>query len=91
MSIRLIENEIHRSLATREPEVICIKGYWGVGKTFAWNRYLEQARNRKNGIALKHYAYVSLFGITSLVSKSGVSSSFRVKSGEIRCQFVFSR
>ena len=66
MSIRLIENEIHRSLATREPEVICIKGYWGVGKTFAWNRYLEQARNRKNGIALKHYAYVFLFGITSL-------------------------
>ena len=46
--------------------MICIKGYWGVGKTFAWNRYLEQARNRKNGIALKHYAYVSLFGITSL-------------------------
>ena len=32
----------------------------------AWKRYLEQARNRKGGIALKYCAYVSLFGVTSL-------------------------
>ncbi len=66
MSLQLIEHEIRQSLATTEPEVICIKGHWGVGKTFAWKRYLEQARARKHGIALRHYAYVSLFGITSL-------------------------
>jgi hypothetical protein len=66
MSIHLIEQEIQRSLATPDPEVICIKGDWGVGKTFAWNQYLQQAKGANNGIALPRYAYVSLFGITSL-------------------------
>ena len=66
MSIQLIENEIRRSLATAEPEVICIRGHWGVGKTYSWNRYFNDARAEKDGVTLKHYAYVSLFGITSL-------------------------
>jgi len=66
VSITLIENEIRRLLSTKEPEVVCISGRWGVGKTFAWRRYLEDAHGRKEGIALKRYAYVSLFGINSL-------------------------
>lgn len=65
MSMLVIEKQISRFLSTETPEVLSIKGAWGVGKTFAWNRYLNQARQQKR-IALAHYAYVSLFGIDTL-------------------------
>jgi hypothetical protein len=65
MSIELIENEIRRFLSAAEPEVICISGRWGVGKTYAWNHYLGDALAAKT-LALSHYAYVSLFGVNSL-------------------------
>jgi hypothetical protein len=66
MSIALVEQEIRRLLATRDADVVCISGHWGVGKTYAWNKYLKEAKGRPGGIALGHYSYVSLFGITSL-------------------------
>ena len=65
MSIQLIEGEIRRFLSTTEPEVICISGHWGVGKTFAWNRFLKETLSSR-AIALKQYSYVSLFGVNSL-------------------------
>jgi hypothetical protein len=65
MSILLVEGEVRRFLSSRQPEVISITGRWGVGKTFAWKHYLADAQ-AKGGIALKRYAYVSLFGINSL-------------------------
>ena len=65
MSTELIEREIQRFLASEEPEVACISGRWGVGKTYAWNRYLRDALAAKK-VALSHYAYVSLFGVNSL-------------------------
>ncbi len=65
MSIDVIENQIGRFLAREAPEVMSIKGAWGVGKTYAWNKYLVNAKNQ-NKIALKKYSYVSLFGINSL-------------------------
>lgn len=65
MSTALVAAEIRRFLASSEPEVLCIKGKWGVGKTFAWLSYLEAAQ--LNGeLALDRYAYVSLFGHNSL-------------------------
>lgn len=65
MSAAQVAVEIARFLASPEPEVLCISGRWGVGKTFAWNRYLEEARDNDK-VALKSYAYVSLFGRRSL-------------------------
>lgn len=65
MSVAIVEDEVKRFLATKSPEVLCISGHWGVGKTFAWNRFLEQARDAK-AIALSRYAYASLFGQNSL-------------------------
>lgn len=65
MSIKLVESEIRRFLSTDDPEVVCISGQWGVGKTFAWNRYLKEAQ-REHKITLPRYSYVSLFGINSL-------------------------
>jgi hypothetical protein len=65
MSLALIKSEIERFLADTEPAVLCISGAWGVGKTFAWNRYLQDAQ-RRQAIGLDHYAYVSLFGNNGL-------------------------
>ncbi|SDZ81989.1 hypothetical protein SAMN05660420_00469 [Desulfuromusa kysingii] len=65
MSIDILESQIARFLASEAPEVMSIKGAWGVGKTYAWNKYLVSAKNQKK-IALKKYSYVSLFGVNSL-------------------------
>lgn len=65
MSIKLVKVEIKRFLKSSEPEVLCIKGKWGVGKTFTWNGYLKQAQLDKN-IGLSNYSYVSLFGKNSI-------------------------
>ena len=62
MSIALVEKEIARFLASTEPEVLCLRGKWGVGKTYSWNAFLRQAKD-KGEIALKSYSYVSLFGV----------------------------
>ena len=65
MSLKLVESEVRRFLSTKEPEVICLSGRWGVGKTFAWKRYLKDAQAAQT-IGLKRYSYVSLFGVNSL-------------------------
>jgi hypothetical protein len=65
MSIEIVKAEIMRFLASKEPEVLCISGKWGVGKTYSWKQFLKNARNN-NSIAFERYAYVSLFGINSL-------------------------
>ena len=65
MSTALIAAEIRRFLASSEPEVLCIKGKWGVGKTFAWRKFLSDAQ-KAGSCKLGHYSYVSLFGLNSL-------------------------
>jgi len=65
MSIKKLEGELKRFLRTEEPEVICIKGKWGVGKTYSWNYFISNAV-REDAVALGRYSYVSLFGLNSL-------------------------
>ena len=65
MSVELLEKEIRRFLTSLDAEVLCISGKWGVGKTFAWNKYLKEA-DKAGTIGLKRYSYVSLFGRNSL-------------------------
>jgi hypothetical protein len=65
MSIKLVNDEIARFLARSDPEVLCIRGKWGVGKTYTWRERLREAQ-QANKIGLKRYSYVSLFGINSL-------------------------
>ncbi|MFN5119281.1 MAG: hypothetical protein ACK5JJ_14390 [Cyanobacteriota bacterium] len=52
-------------MAEADAEVLALRGKWGVGKTFSWNRILEEA-NRSGPICRQRYAYLSLFGISSL-------------------------
>jgi hypothetical protein len=65
MSIELVTKAIDRFLSRPDAEVLCIRGKWGVGKTFAWQRRIEAAQKAKS-IKLLRYSYVSLFGVNSL-------------------------
>lgn len=64
-STSIVQDEIARFLKSSEPEVLCITGDWGVGKTYTWTAALDRAR-RGRQIGLSRYSYVSLFGIGSL-------------------------
>ncbi|MCD9519482.1 KAP family NTPase [Photobacterium phosphoreum] len=63
MPVSLVKKQIQKFLASDKPEVLAIKGGWGVGKTFSWKAYTEEF---KDNCALKHYSYVSLFGVNSI-------------------------
>jgi hypothetical protein len=65
MSAVRARDEILRFLKSPMPEVLCITGKWGVGKTYCWKQTLVQAQS-SSAIALNRYAYVSLFGQNSL-------------------------
>jgi hypothetical protein len=65
MSTALVVEEIRRFLASDTAEVLCIRGRWGIGKTYAWRRYLEEMR-ASGKLEPQDYAYVSLFGLNSL-------------------------
>jgi hypothetical protein len=60
-----IETEIRRFLADASPEVLCIRGEWGVGKTYAWKKFLKEAL-ANTSVRLNTYSYVSLFGLSSI-------------------------
>jgi hypothetical protein len=59
-STDIVRSEINRFLRSSEPEVICVTGDWGVGKTYTWQTELDAAR-AKNEIGLTRYSYASLF------------------------------
>lgn len=63
MSVELVKEQVRRFLSTDTPEVLAIKGDWGVGKTYSWEQYIEEF---KTECTLKSYSYVSLFGINSI-------------------------
>lgn len=65
MSTELVKLQIKKFLSSDIPEVLAIKGDWGVGKTHCWDKYIEEF---KSECALKSYSYVSLFGINSIDS-----------------------
>lgn len=65
MSVEVIKHKIVQFLSSSEPEVMAIKGEWGVGKTFSWKKFLKEAAS-ENKVILDRYSYVSLFGINSL-------------------------
>lgn len=65
MSIETIKSQISSFLNSDTPEVIAIRGKWGVGKTFFWKQFLKQAQ-KNDLIRLQEYSYVSLFGINSI-------------------------
>ena len=65
MSVEIAQGEIERFLKEPQPEVLVIKGSWGVGKTYAWQQILSNI-NKDNKLSRSRYTYVSLFGVNSL-------------------------
>jgi hypothetical protein len=79
---RLVLHEISRFLRGKEPSVLCVRGKWGVGKTYAWKAMLEKATAEPDGIGLERYAYVSVFGINSLEELKYAICAFFERSGQ---------
>lgn len=65
MSIDQCRDEIRHFLSSNDSEVLVVAGKWGVGKTFAWKRFLKEA-SQEETVAYDKYSYVSLFGLESL-------------------------
>jgi hypothetical protein len=65
MSVNLVKKAIQKFIATDTVEAICIKGRWGVGKTYAWKTFMAEAKRNKR-VGMKAYSYVSLFGLNSV-------------------------
>ncbi|HEX8568080.1 MAG TPA: P-loop NTPase fold protein [Pyrinomonadaceae bacterium] len=71
MSLKEIQQTIEKFISTSHNDLLVIKGNWGVGKTYFWQNLIKKALNTNlklnNRIDLEksHYAYVSLFGLSS--------------------------
>lgn len=63
MSVAIVKSVVSKFLRDAEPQVLAIRGPWGVGKTYAWKELLK---DHKKEIPLKQYSYVSLFGLSSI-------------------------
>lgn len=67
MSVQNVRAAIERFLLDKNPQVLCIRGAWGTGKTFTWDNVLERlATDTKKKLAYDTYAKVSLFGLNSI-------------------------
>lgn len=65
MSKKFTEEVIVGFLKCESPEVLCIRGKWGTGKTFTWRQVLMAVAKRGEA-PFDRYSYTSLFGINSL-------------------------
>jgi hypothetical protein len=65
MTVALVREAIRSFLRTETPQVLCIRGKWGVGKTFIWTDVFKEAK-AAGTVALPYYCYVSLFGLQSI-------------------------
>ncbi|MBY5871322.1 hypothetical protein HFN53_04715 [Rhizobium leguminosarum] len=67
MSVQNVRDAITRFLTDKTPQVLCIRGAWGTGKTYTWDDVLTKVAHAKDTkIAYTKYAKVSLFGLNSI-------------------------
>ncbi len=66
MSVISVQTAIKEFLASSKAEVLCIRGHWGTGKTYAWKTTAKSQRSESGAVAFNGYAYVSLFGVNSI-------------------------
>lgn len=65
MSLELVKTQLKKFLSNEKNEVICIKGKWGVGKSYLWGKAFKES-HLENSIKYPFYSYVSLFGVDSI-------------------------
>jgi hypothetical protein len=63
MTLQIVEERLDELICSSRAKVLLLTGGWGAGKTYQWKQALQRAATTG-----KHarYAYVSLFGLTSL-------------------------
>jgi len=88
MTVASVRKAISVFLSTSTPQVLCIRGKWGVGKTFIWNDVFNHAK--ANGkVALYHYCYVFLFGLQSVDEVRQSIFENRVSTSETQVEASF--
>jgi len=55
-STSAVQDEIKRFLISADPEVLCIVGEWGVGKTYNWQTCIDRLRREKADAAQRSRA-----------------------------------
>lgn len=83
MSIARAKEQIKSFLTEKKTEkdgkVLVIKGKWGTGKTYLWQRIYESIKT--DSLVLSSYSYVSLFGVDSLNElKTQIVASCKTKT-----------
>ena len=63
MTIEIVEERLDALLKSERAKVLLLTGGWGAGKTHQWKQALQRAAVAGTR---PRYAYVSLFGLTSL-------------------------
>jgi hypothetical protein len=63
MTIEIVEERLDSLLRSERAKVLLLTGGWGAGKTHQWKQALQRAAAVGNQ---PRYAYISLFGLTSL-------------------------
>ena len=64
---------------TSEDKAICLSGTWGCGKTYLWKEFIYGDKDK----CLKHYSYVSLFGVDSIKDAKYAIVANKISKNEI--------
>ncbi|HJQ27019.1 MAG TPA: P-loop NTPase fold protein [Blastocatellia bacterium] len=88
MSLEQIKTVVEKFISDSHNELLVIKGKWGVGKTFFWQKLVEESKSKKC-IGRDYYSYVSLFGINNLEELKHAIIASRVESnaGTVKGKF----
>lgn len=82
MSLDQVRSAVETFIGAKQNGFLMLKGGWGVGKTHFWRRTVEEA-SKSNKIGKDKYAYVSLFGLQSLVELKNSIVTSRVSSDSV--------
>lgn len=87
MSLEIYKKQIQDFLVSDEAGVLAIRGGWGSGKTQTFNDTLDglianSKEADRNLIARNHYAYVSLFGVSTVKDLKSKMYTSKIKIEE---------
>ena len=82
MTLETVNKIVKEFLIDDTPRVMVIKGDWGVGKTYAWNKIFKEVHN---DIQLENYCYLSLFGLSKI---SDVRSAILAKTQSVKLMYA---
>lgn len=90
MSLEQIKTVVEDFISDTKNELVVIKGRWGTGKTFFWQKLIEDSEANKR-IGRYYYSYVSLFGINSLEELKNVIIASRGETNSSKLESRFKR